>query len=82
MIAEVRSTTSQATGPISLPTQVVSSCPPLLSRAPAISMPLVQHHGKAPLVDPFTAEDPEITFDDWLPTLERTAVWNGCMEEV
>ena len=75
--AEVRYATSQVLGPMSLPKSVVSSCPPLLSRAPAVSTPLVQHHGKAPPFDPFTAEDPEITFDDWLPTLERAAVWNG-----
>ena len=79
--AAVRSTTSQAPGPMSLPTSVVSSFPPLLSRAPAVSTPLVQRRGKAPLVDPFTADDPEITFDDWLPTLERAAVWNGWSEE-
>ena len=79
--AEVRSTPSQAPGPMSLPTSVVSSCPPLLSRAPAVSTPLVQRCGKAPPVDPFTADDPEITFDDWLPTLERAAVWNGWSEE-
>ena len=79
--AAVRSTTLQAPGPMSLPTSVVSLCPPLLSRAPAVSTPLVQHCGKAPPVDPFTADDPEITFDDWLPTLQRAAVWNGWSEE-
>ena len=44
-------------------------------------MPPVQCHGKALPVDPFTAEDPEIRFNDWLPTLERAAVWNGWLEE-
>jgi len=37
------------------------------------------HHprrGKAPPIDPFTAEDIGITFDDWLPILERAAIWN------
>ena len=33
--------------------------------------------GKAPPIDLFTAESLEITFDDWLPTLERAATWNG-----
>ena len=79
--AAVRSTTSQAPGAMSLPTSVVSSYPPLLSRAPAVSTPLVQRRGKAPPIDPFTADDPEITFDDWLPTLERAAIWNGWSEE-
>ena len=32
--------------------------------------------GKAPPIDPFTAEDVGITFDDWLPILERAAIWN------
>jgi len=32
--------------------------------------------GKAPPVDSFTAEDGKITFDDWLPTLERASRWN------
>ena len=32
--------------------------------------------GKAPPIDPYTAEDVRITFDDWLPILERAAVWN------
>ena len=79
--ADVRSTTSQAPGLVSLPTSVVSSCPLLLSIAWAVSMLLAQHHGKAPPVNPFTAEDPEIRFDDWLPTLESAAVWNGWSED-
>ena len=37
--------------------------------------------GKAPPVDFFTGEDPEVKFEDWLPTLERTAVWNGWTDE-
>ena len=37
--------------------------------------------GKAPPVDFFTGEDPEVQFEDWLPTLERTAVWNGWTDE-
>ena len=32
--------------------------------------------GKAPPIDAFTAQDIGITFDDWLPTLERAATWN------
>ena len=32
--------------------------------------------GKAPPIDEFTGEDRRITFDDWLPILERAATWN------
>ena len=33
--------------------------------------------GRAPQVDPFTGEEPEIGLDDWLPSLKRAATWNG-----
>ena len=36
--------------------------------------------GKAPPVDSFTAENKEIRLDDWLPTLDRAATWNGWSE--
>lgn len=36
--------------------------------------------GKAPLVDPFTGEEPEIRLDDWLPSLKRAATWNEWTE--
>ena len=43
--------------------------------------PVVTHcplrRGKAPPVDAFTGENAEIRFEDWLPTLERAASWNG-----
>jgi len=42
----------------------------------------MQHrHGKAPPVDEFTAEDSRTRFDDWIPTLERAASWNGWTED-
>jgi hypothetical protein len=37
--------------------------------------------GKAPPVDPFTGENPEVRLDDWLPSLQRAATWNGWSEE-
>ena len=37
--------------------------------------------GKAPPVDPFTGDSPELRIDDWLPSLERAASWNGWTEE-
>ena len=33
--------------------------------------------GRAPPVDTFTGEDAESRLDDWLPTLQRAADWNG-----
>ena len=38
---------------------------------------LSARRGKAPPIDLFTAGSIGITFDDWLLTLERTAIWNG-----
>ena len=37
--------------------------------------------GKAPPIDEFTGEDRWITFDDWLPILERAAIWNGWTQD-
>ena len=37
----------------------------------------MQRRGKAPPVDPFTEEDPEIRLEDWLPALQRASEWNG-----
>ena len=39
---------------------------PVTSRAP--------RRGKAPPMDAFTGENPEVRFEDWLPTLERVAI--------
>ena len=38
-------------------------------------------HGKAPPIDEFTGEDRRITSDDWLPILERAAIWNGWTQD-
>ncbi len=37
--------------------------------------------GRAPPVDPFTGENEETRFEDWLPTLERAATWNRWSSE-
>ena len=37
--------------------------------------------GKAPPVDPFTGENDELMWEDWLPTLGRAATWNGWSKE-
>ena len=41
----------------------------------------VVHRGKAPPVDAFTGEEAELRLEDWLPTLERAASWNGWTQE-
>ena len=33
--------------------------------------------GTAPPVDPFSGDRPDLSFEDWLPSLERAATWNG-----
>ena len=38
---------------------------------------VVRRRGKAPPVDAFTGEDPEVRFEDWLPSLKRAAEWNA-----
>ena len=40
-----------------------------------------RRRGKAPPIDPYTREDPEIRFDDWWPVLQRAARWNSWTEE-
>ena len=37
--------------------------------------------GKAPPVDAFTGESPDVLWEDWIPTLERAAIWNGWSDE-
>ena len=37
--------------------------------------------GKAPPVDSFSGDNPDVRFDDWLPTLQRSATWNRWSEE-
>ena len=51
-----------------------SGVEPNLARMATSRMP--RRQGKAPPVDPFTGEDPEIRFEDWLPALVRASQWN------
>ena len=46
----------------------------ILSEASTVSH---GRRGKAPPVDAYTGSDPELRFDDWLPTLEQAAQWNN-----
>ena len=41
----------------------------------------VSRRGKAPPIDPFDGETVGITFEDWLPTLQRAATWNGWTDD-
>ena len=41
----------------------------------------VSRQGKAPPIDPFDGETVGITFEDWLPTLQRAATWNGWTDD-
>ena len=36
--------------------------------------------GRAPPVDPFSGEAPDVLFEDWMPGLLRAAEWNGWSE--
>ena len=38
-------------------------------------------HGKAPPVDSFDGENPNVTFEDWFTTLQQAADWNHWSEE-
>ena len=49
--------------------------------APPPTLLTVQCRGKASPIDSFNGEDSEIRFDDWIPTLERVATWNGWTED-
>jgi hypothetical protein len=40
-----------------------------------------QRRGKAPPIDPFTGENPELRLVDWLPSLRRAAQWNRWSKE-
>ena len=42
--------------------------------------PPTRRRGKAPPIDSFTGEDPEVRIEDWLPALKRAASWNGWTE--
>ncbi len=54
--------------------------PPATSSA--VRLPSTQEkRRKAPPVDAFTGEKFETQLDDWLPSLERAATWNGWSDE-
>ena len=53
----------------------------LASRQTRFASEPIPRRGKAPPIDAFDGEHAGITFDDWLPTLQRAAVWNGWSED-
>ena len=59
--------------------ETLSSTPATHSRDSPARMH--SRRGKAPPLDCFSGENPEITFEDWLPSLERVARWNEWPEE-
>ena len=36
--------------------------------------------GRAPPIDPYSGESPDVLFEDWMPALLRAAEWNGWSE--
>ena len=51
------------------------------SKLPGTSHVYISRHGKAPPVDPFTADDVNTTFDDWLLMLQQAVIWNNWTPE-
>ena len=37
--------------------------------------------GKAPPIDPFRGNQPDVRLDNWLATLERATTWNGWSDD-
>ena len=50
-----------------------------VSPTPATGL-TTKRSGKAPPIEWFSGDSYEVLFDDWLPSLERTAEWNGWSE--
>ena len=88
-IAALKARRSESGSPIALESPAHASGvgePPRSHTAPALVVPpaspsLGEPHplrkGKAPPIDFFDGETGSITFEDWLSTLQRAAVWNN-----
>ena len=74
---KVLTSTSHATDVVPDPISEVTETS-VLSEESTVSL---GRQGKAPPVDAYTGSDPELQFDDWLPTLERAAKWNNWSDE-
>ena len=42
---------------------------------------MLERRGKAPPVDPFDGESPDVLFEDWVSALQQAADWNGWSEK-
>ena len=84
--ASVPSRASSPIGSLSLPPPSHSDHRSTMSTSPHEKVsptghtPPMKRRGKAPPIDSFTGEDPEVRIDDWLPALKRAASWNGWSE--
>ena len=65
------------------PTTVDSVLQELTLQAPQEvgSSVTITRRGKAPPVEPYTGENPDILWEEWLPMFERAASWNGWTEQ-
>ena len=68
------------------PTPSETSLPAVVNPLPEVSLPSrtrvpAPRRGKAPPIDPYSGEDPEVRIDDWLPALKRAAAWNDWSED-
>ena len=54
--------------------------PPAVEPTPLRRQPM-KRRGKAPPIDQFTGENPEVRFEDWFPSLRRASRWNGWSDE-
>ena len=57
-----------------------TSAQSMMSRSVDVSQPGPQV-GKAPPIDTFTGQNPDVVWEDWLSTFELVANWNGWYEE-
>ena len=87
---EVEASSTDPPAPRDVPAESISArlTTPLSHASPAAtsSGPQPMPHrpsrrGKAPPVDAYTGENAEVRFEDWLPTLERAASWNGWSDD-
>ena len=56
---------------------ITSMFTPLSHPSTHMSTPTSKRKGQAPPVESFAGDSPDLTFEDWLPTLERAAQWNN-----
>jgi len=78
--AEIATLKALWSGKVSSASDVTADPDNTIAEASILSETSTVSHGcqcKDPPVDVYTGSDIELRFDDWLPTLERTAQWNN-----